>query len=257
MVQSPGSSIRDESLHSTITQKQSIDSVTLSRDIQSSFIASRIAANGMNGNDQTKTKLNHVEGSRGEKFRRLNDDVATNVTTKSTMNRKKIGQMPHTNSISSTSTDSSGDNNEPFNSMRQPASSCGQHDGFYFDNKRVEVQMTSNAIKSTVFDETSTSSSFWRNLFHLKSNEKVKHGFCSPTHEFSGDIIAMECESNKQKMNNVHLKMSAETIDDTRMTNKLNEMRRKSNTSSKSIDQSVIKDELTLYMEEIRERERR
>lgn len=289
-----GSSYREDSLHSTATQKHSVDSMIVTRDAQSHYVTAKIATPKI---PHTKRKFkrmddNLMNDSNNCSSNKLNKDTAAAAAV--ALNRKivfEIYTQSQEGALRST-TDNSNHHHMPSvvmeilpnqrqneyhvtnNSHDAPTPVLLRHSSA---PNRKELKLTIIPIPSivtataaaptsaTISAITPPSSSniamkpiaFVRNLFVSLRQSKSRPGFYSPTRDLPpiGKIA-------------LHLSANVAIADDADEPNVTNVKRNEqlysdesdgsiSNSSMKHVGQNALEDELSAYMQELREREKR
>lgn len=252
-----GSSIRDESLHSTLTQKQSIDSMTLSSRGHSFKIQS---------SNQFKLKSNFKSKSQSiiqcQQSIELPVEHSEKSTNKSSIykNRSSVKKEPNLygpeiNSDTSFHTKGTMSTGEHLQSTEM----LSMAPNIESDSKKIRLTITPMHVQSRrskqnvlCYNKPRRSTGQPQTLRSLFGwyRPKKNAAFYSPPleHPIKGIKINIHTNDNPNR-----IRTAAVNVD----SMSSNEDEEISNSSLKNVDRAALKDELAAYMDEIRAREKR
>lgn len=276
-------------MHSAVTQKQSVDSMIVTRDSQSHYVTARIATPKIN---QAKRKLKRTDSDLVNEYNRSNSNLnkVTAAAAAVALNRKivfEIYTQPQEGALCST-TDNS--NQMPLaimkispnqrqrneyhatnNNLDAPPQSLLRHSSV---SKQKELKLTilpmptvgtataATSLTSTISATTTPHSSnivmkpiaFIRSLFVSLRQSKSRPGFYSPTRDPTPiGKMALQLSANDDNVNaydvaNIKRKEQLSSDEDGDTI---------TNSSMKHVDKNALEDELSAYMQELHEREKR
>lgn len=311
-----GSSYREDSVHSTLTQKQSVDSMIVTRDSQSHYVTTKIATPNIN---QTKRKLKRMDSNllndsiRSRNHNKFNKTpsataAAAAATAAVALNRKIVFEIYTQSQEGALRSATVNSNQMPLATMKLPSNHRqNEYQASHNNNnhdpspallrhssvpKRKELKLTiipiptvvtATAAASPLATHTSATSTplsvsppsiatkpiaFIRNLFVSLRQSKSRPGFYSPTRDLPAPIgkIALQLSTNVNIDDDDHEAIEEDDYDYN--DDKSNDIRHGqlsgdegdgsiSNSSMGHVDQNALEDELSAYMQELREREKR